>query len=286
MKYLLKKLLFVMVFCLVQSALCHADTFKGKIVNAETGEILIGANIFSEVNPQPGWSCQNQTETDSTGCFYLNSGWEGRIMFKFSMIGYKNFRKVDYSYGQEVNDTTDLGIIKLQPTALMLKEVEITAKIPRITMAGDTIVFNPEAFKLKEGARLDELIKKLPGVENRDGKLYWNNKPIRLMMNGKDIFGGDQIIGQLPAEVANKFKLYDRKSELARHTGKDEGEEDQVLDIQVKPGFLDNGMALLKRNTKQRNATCSTLRQADSATTTRRWFMPRSTMPTAISTEP
>lgn len=223
MNNLLKKLLFVMVFCLVQSALCHADTFKGKIVNAETGEILIGANIFSEVNPQPGWSMLNQTETDSTGCFYLNSGWEGRIMFKFSMIGYRNFRKVDYSYGQEVNDTTDLGIIKLQPTALMLKEVEITAKIPRITMAGDTIVFNPEAFKLKEGARLDELIKKLPGVENRDGKLYWNNKPIRLMMNGKDIFGGDQIIGQLPAEVANKLKLYDRKSELARHTGKEEG---------------------------------------------------------------
>ena len=48
MKYLLKKLLFVMVFCLVQSALCHADTFKGKIVNAETGEILIGANIFRQ----------------------------------------------------------------------------------------------------------------------------------------------------------------------------------------------------------------------------------------------
>lgn len=67
MKNLLKKLLFVMVFCLVQSALCHADTFKGKIVNAETGEILIGANIFSEVNPQPGWSCQNQANTDSTG---------------------------------------------------------------------------------------------------------------------------------------------------------------------------------------------------------------------------
>ena len=254
MNNLLKKLLFVMVFCLVQSALCHADTFKGKIVNAETGEILIGANIFSEVNPQPGWSMQNQTETDSTGCFYLNSGWEGRIMFKFSMIGYKNFRKVDYSYGQEVNDTTDLGIIKLQPTALMLKEVEITAKMPRITMAGDTIVFNPEAFKLKEGARLDELIKKLPGVENRDGKLYWNNKPIRLMMNGKDIFGGDQIIGQLPAEVANKFKLYDRKSELARHTGKDEGEEDQVLDIQVKPGFLDKwyGTVEAQYQTKKR----------------------------------
>ncbi len=229
----------MLILCLVQSMVCHADTFKGKIVNAETGEIIVGASIQGEVNPQPGWSIQNSTETDSTGCFCLTNDWEGRIMFKFSMIGYRISRRVDYSYGEDVKDTTDLGTIRLQPTALMLKEVEVTAKVPRITMSGDTIVFNPEAFKLKDGARLDELIKKLPGVQTRDGKLYWNGKPIRLMMNGKNLFGGDQIIGQLPAEVAKKLKLYDRKSELSRHTGKDDGEEDHVLDIQVKPGFMD-----------------------------------------------
>lgn len=217
----------------------QADTFKGKIVNAETGEPVAGASIQSTVNPHPGWSIGEEAETDSTGCFYIDSNWEGRITFKFSMIGYRIFRKVDYSYGREVKDTTDLGTIKLQPTILMLKEVEVTAKVPRITMSGDTIVFNPEAFKLKEGARLEELIKKLPGVQRRDGKLYWNDKPIRLMMNGKNIFGGSDIIGKLPAEVAGKLKLYDRKSELARHTGSDDGTEDHVLDIQVKPGFLD-----------------------------------------------
>ena len=233
------KVFIVLMLSIMQTAECSADTFKGKIVNAETGEILVGASVEGEINPQPGWSCMTATETDSTGCFHLNGNMEGRIMFKFSMIGYKNFRKVDYSYGSEVKDTTDLGIIKLQPTALMLQEVNVTAKMPRITMVGDTIVFNPEAFKLKEGARLAELIKKLPGVENRDGKLFWNDKPIRLMMNGKDVFGGSQIIGELPAEVASKLKLYDRKSELARHTGNDDGEEDHVLDIQVKPGFLD-----------------------------------------------
>ena len=162
------------------------------------------------------------------------------------MIGYKNFRKVDYSYGEDVKDTIDLGTVKLQPTALMLREVEVKANVPRITMSGDTIVFNPDAFKLKDGARLDELIKKLPGVENRDGKLYWNNKPIRLMMNGKNIFGGDNIVGQLPAEVAKKIKLYDRKSELARHTGNDDGDEDNVLDIEVKPGFLDKWFGAAK----------------------------------------
>lgn len=233
------KVFIVLMLSIMQTAVCSADTFKGKIVNAETGEILVGASVEGEINPQPGWSCMTATETDSMGCFHLNGNMEGRIMFKFSMIGYKNIRKVDYSYGNEVKDTTDLGIIKLQPTALMLQDVKVTAKMPRITMVGDTIVFNPEAFKLKEGARLAELIKKLPGVENRDGKLFWNDKPIRLMMNGKDVFGGSQIIGELPAEVASKLKLYDRKSELARHTGNDDGEEDHVLDIQVKPGFLD-----------------------------------------------
>ena len=239
MENIIKKLCLMLLLCLVQLMVCHADTFKGKIVNAETGEIIVGASIQSEVNPHPGWSMQGSAETDSTGCFYLTNNWEGRIMFKFSMIGYRISRKVDYSYGEDVKDTTDLGTIRLQPTALMLQEVEVTAKVPRITMSGDTIVFNPEAFKLKDGARLDELIKKLPGVQNRDGKLYWNGKPIRLMMNGKNLFGGDQIIGQLPAEVAKKLKLYDRKSELSRHTGNDDGEEDHVLDIQVKPGFLD-----------------------------------------------
>ncbi len=239
MKHITRKLLLLIFLCLANVAVCHADWFKGKLVNAETGEPLANASISSEVNPQPGWSMQMSATADSTGCFIISSGWEGRILFTFSMIGYKNSRKVDYSYGEDVNDTTDLGTVKLQPTALMLREVEVTAKVPRITMSGDTIVFNPDAFKLKEGARLDELIKKLPGVENRNGQLYWRNKPIRLMMNGKNLFGGDNIVGQLPAEVAKKIKLYDRKSELARHTGNDDGDEDNVLDIEVKPGFLD-----------------------------------------------
>ncbi len=239
MENVIKRVAILMLVCMMHALVCHADWFKGKVVNAETGEILIGASIQSEVNPQPGWSMQNSATADSTGCFLIGSSWEGRILFTVSMIGYKNFRKVDYSYGSNVTDTIDLGTIKLQPTALMLQEMVVSAKIPRITMSGDTVVFNPEAFKLKEGARLDELIKKLPGVQHKDGQYYWNGKPLRLMMNGKNIFGGDQVVELLPAEVAQKLKVYNRKSELARHTGKDDGEEDHVLDIQVKPGFLD-----------------------------------------------
>ena len=216
-----------------------ADTLRGRIINQETGAPLQNASVEAKLIVGPGYNIINQTQTDSTGVFTVNFSNEGRVVLSVSMIGYRTAHRVDYSYGEETNDTTEMGDIALRPTALMLQEVEVTANMPRITMRGDTIVFNPEAFKLKDGARLDELIRKLPGVQNKDGQLYWNDKPIRLMMNGRNVFGGDGVLGQLPAEVAQNIKLYDRKSELSRHTGEDDDTEDNVLDIQVKPGFLD-----------------------------------------------
>lgn len=225
----------------------HAEYFKGKVVNAETGEPLEQVLVQGKQS-QFGMTIMNTDDTDSLGCFSVWAEAEGRIVFTYRLIGYKTLNKVDYAYGNTSKDTINLGEIKLQPTALMLQEVRVKAKIPRFTIKGDTIVFNPEAFKLQEGARLADLIRKLPGVQNKNGKLYWNGKPIRLMMNGKNVFGGDAMIGQLPAEVAKKLKVYDHKSELSRHTGKDDGEEDQVLDIQIKPGFLDKWYGNLEAN--------------------------------------
>lgn len=94
MEDVMKRMTILMLVCLSHALACHADWFKGKVVNAETGELLVGASIQSEVNPQPGWSMQNSATADSTGCFLISSEWEGRILFTVSMIGYKNFRKV------------------------------------------------------------------------------------------------------------------------------------------------------------------------------------------------
>lgn len=63
------KAFIVLALSILQTTVCYADTFKGKVVNAETGEVIVGARVESEINPQPGWSIQSTTETDSTGCF-------------------------------------------------------------------------------------------------------------------------------------------------------------------------------------------------------------------------
>lgn len=62
------KAFIVLALSILQTTVCYADTFKGKVVNAETGEVIVGARVESEINPQPGWSIQSTTETDSTGC--------------------------------------------------------------------------------------------------------------------------------------------------------------------------------------------------------------------------
>lgn len=218
----------------------QADVIKGKVIDAKDGRVLPDVDLAFIKTTNYGRTMTTLT-TDSTGHFTFSNTMTGMVTFTASYIGYKTYRKAMYLYSQqESQDTVDIGEVRLEPSTVMLEAVKVTGHLPRITMSGDTIVFNPEAFKLEDNARLLELLRKLPGVQQHDdGRFYWNGKPIRLLMDGKDIFGGGAILSQLPAEVAKKLKLYDRKSKLAKHTGKDDGKEDQVLDIQVKPGFLD-----------------------------------------------
>ena len=118
--------------------------------------------------------------------------------------------------------------------------VEVNARARRFSVKGDTIVFHPEAFRLQEGARLDELIRQLPGVEiEEDGSLTWNGKPIRIIMDGESLFGGNDLVSQLPAEAVKDIKAYNKASKFSERTGRDDGTEDMVLDLTIKPGFLD-----------------------------------------------
>ena len=88
---------------------------------------------------------------------------------------------------------------------------------------------------------LEELVKKLPGAEvDEDGNIKINGKEVKkIMVDGKEFFGGDVKTGlkNLPVDMVDKLKTYDKKSDLARITGIDDGEEETVLDLTVKKGM-------------------------------------------------
>lgn len=219
----------------------HADILKGRVVDAETKEPIPEATLKlvqqMDYNGHMATWIMSST-ADTLGCFHLNL--QGRGTLEASMLGYYSKTKAVLGFSDSTKDTIDVGDIALKPSEMLMKMVEVKGRARRFTVRGDTIVFNPEAFHLEEGARLDELIRQLPGVEvANDGSMTWNGKPIRITMDGESLFGGDAIISQLPAEAVENIKAYNKASKFSERTGKDDGAEDMVLDLTIKPGFLD-----------------------------------------------
>ena len=230
----------LLLLCLVASiqGTVKADIVKGRVVDAETKEPLPEVQVkYTQRFGDNSYSMRS-TKTDSLGCFTFFA--DGRGSIDFSMLGYYSKSMPVLAFSNSSKDTLDIGTIELKMSPQMLKMVEVTGRARRFTVKGDTIVFHPEAFHLQEGARLEELIKQLPGVQVDDkGRLSWNGKPIRITMDGESLFGGDDLVKQLPAEAVENIKAYNRQSEFSERTGKDDGTQDMVLDLAIKPGFLD-----------------------------------------------
>ena len=230
-------ILFLALVALLTGTAARADIVQGRVVDSESKEPLPEAQIQFVQNNDNGWWVMSMT-ADSVGCFSIFASGRGSI--EVSMLGYYSKSKPVLAFSDSRKDTLDIGDIELKMSPQMLKMVQVTGRARRFTVRGDTIVFHPEAFHLQEGARLDELIKQLPGVQvNEDGSLSWNGKPIRITMDGESLMGGDELVKQLPAEAVENIKAYNKASEFSERTKKDDGTQDMVLDLTIKPGFLD-----------------------------------------------
>ena len=210
-----------------------ADIIRGRVIDVSTKEGV----PFATIECIQGASLYKYV-TDSLGRFNIYASTNGVMIA--TMVGYENDELIRFNaFSESRRDTVDVGDIRLHPLETLLKMVEVNARARRFTMSGDTIVFHPEAFHLEEGARLEELIMQLPGVTMDEKGLSWNGRPLRIIMNGKDLFNGNAIVGMLPAEAVENIKAYNKASEFSERTGKDDGGEDMVLDLNIKPGFLD-----------------------------------------------
>lgn len=163
----------------------------------------------------------------------------GRFLLKYSFMGFTTEYKT-----LQVNASKtkyQLGTIILKPDAILLDEAVIVAQAPPVVVAGDTTAYNASAYRVSEGAALEELVKKLPGAEiNEEGKLIINGQEIKkIMMDGEEFFLNDPsiILKDLPADMIDQLKTYKKKSDMARVTGVDDGEEEMVLDLRVKPSM-------------------------------------------------
>lgn len=231
------KRLFLLAFLCLQALFMSADIVTGRVVDSESNEPLDGAQV-TVVRGESNRRYVDVITTDSCGVVTFNTGnFICGVNININYFGYEELKMKEFM-ASGGKDTLNLGDIKLKMSAELLKEVTVKGKAKQFYMRGDTVVFNPEAFNLEDGARMSELMKKLPGVRIEEGKITFNGKEVHLKMNGHDI-ADDFLAAQLPAEAVQNIKAYEKKSELAELTGMNDGQEQQILDIVIKPGFLD-----------------------------------------------
>lgn len=145
---------------------------------------------------------------------------------------------------------------------LNLGEVVVTAAMKEVEMKGDTTVINANAFQTPEGAYLEELLKRVPGLEyeKQNKTITYNGLPIHeINVNGESFFGGNSTLAleNLPAKLVSKIKVYDKRSELEKITKVRKGGENYVLDLQTKREFngtliTSAGIGSITRNKRRR----------------------------------
>ena len=200
-------------------------TVTGRILDGETGEAMIGTNVV--VTDAEGKNLGGAV-TLRDGSFNITAMPMGKLTVKASFVGYQ-------AYTKEINierrsQRLSLGTIVLAPDVVLLDGTTITGELPQVSVKDDTVIYNAGAFRVPEGSVLEELIRKLPGAEvGDDGSVKINGKTVRrFLVEGKEFFGNDMNMAMknIPTEIVEKVKSYERKSDLTRITGIEDGEEE------------------------------------------------------------
>ena len=236
----MKRFFWGMVLWLGATSLTYAQngiSVLGRVMEKDTQAPAIQATV--QLLALPDSTQAAGVASSNQGYFKLPMVKPGKYVLKVSYIGYKTHMQPMWL--AKAVPEKQVGTITLESDAVMLAEAVVVAEAPQVQVVEDTVAFNSSAYRTPEGAMLEELVKKLPGAEiDDDGNVKINGKEVKkIMVDGKEFFGGDVKTGlkNLPVDMIDKLKTYDKKSDLARITGIDDGEEETVLDLTVKKGM-------------------------------------------------
>lgn len=175
------------------------------------------------------------TRADQQGNFKLSNLRKGdyKILISYPKMG-------DYIRNLRLTDTSniDLGIINMELKSKLLNEIIVQATKSAIRMKGDTIVFQADSFAVRSNANVQELLKRLPGIEvNKNGTIKAEGKTVKtVLVDGDEFFGDDPLLATkyLKANAVEEIQVYDKKSKSAELTGIDDGVKNKTINIKLK----------------------------------------------------
>lgn len=240
MVYNCKKCLFrtvfaVLIFFVALPLAAQAQYYvKLKLVDEKTGEPVAFAT--ASLTPEGGKTASKYVLTDDKGTASITKVSKGKYTLKAEIMGYKT-----YVHELVVDKNINLGEIKISEDAVALDAAKVSAVGNPIVIKKDTIEYNASSFKTSDNDMLEQLLKKLPGVEvESDGSITANGETIKkITIDGKTFFLDDPQLASknIPAKIVEKVKVVEKKSDQAMFTGIDDGDEETIIDLKLRPGM-------------------------------------------------
>jgi hypothetical protein len=252
--------------------LAQSVSIKGTVTDSVEKKNLV--NSVVSILTQTDSVLAGFTRADKQGNFAINSVKDGKyiLMITHPYMG-------DYFDRFEIKDTKtiDFGNIYLTPKAKLLQEVIVKSGSP-IKIKGDTTIYTADSFKVRQGANVEELLRRLPGIQvDKDGKITAMGEQVKkVLVDGEEFFGSDPGIAtkNLRADAVSEVQVFDKKSDQAEFTGIDDGVKDKTINLKMKkkegyfgkieaggglPDKYNNALMLNKFKNKQKMAAYATM---------------------------
>ena len=225
----MKKLLIVL--CVIAASNSFAQIKMQGIVKDSIGTPLELANVIA-INQETS-ALESYAITNDKGKYILSLTKNGTYKIQVSYIGLKSAEEI-ISTAQE---TISKDFTLLPDNSL--DAVELTYEMP-VTIKGDTLIYNADSFKNGSERKLEDVLKKLPGVEiNEDGQIEVEGKAVnKLMVNGKDFFDGDTKLAtkNIPSNAVDKVQVLRNYSEVGQLKGVQNNQDNVAINIKLKEG--------------------------------------------------
>ena len=210
----------------------QTTTVIGSIKDTSNLRQLDGA-IISLINIKDS-SLFSFVRTDTSGNFIFTKVPKGKYRLSATHSGFHPYWR---SFNVSGETIIDLGKILMKDNSL-LDEIIVDGEKPPVTVNGDTLEFNAGSFATKPNAVVEDLLKKMPGIQvDKDGTIRVNGQRInKVYVNGKEFFTGDPKLAtqNLPADAVDKVQVFEKKSDQSEFTGFNDGNGETALNLKLK----------------------------------------------------
>ncbi len=218
--------------------------------------LLFGFTLQAQTNRQVSGTLKNKAGAVVSGASIKLISEKDSIYTSSDNVGFYNFRNLQgvnfkmtihslgydtlyHEFQFEAARTQMLvAPLTMEESSQYLDEVSVVARVD-IVVKEDTLEYNTKDLKLREGALVEDALKKLDGVEvDKDGNVTAQGESVtRIRINGKDFFGGDvkAATRNLPADIIEKIQIVDDYGDMANITGNRTGDPERILNIQIDP---------------------------------------------------